>query len=210
MAPTRDGIEYLLWRHHALADGEVTTLYAVQHPRRSTTRVPADVLHMPDGAVSRQRSRDCSPNMPVRSQNRIGGCEDNARLTSRTRDLRRDRPVMARAVSAGIGGDSRHEQDVSALGLRDCPPPAGGSGDLPRDMCGMERCLCRFCGGDCLVHSELLSDGRRASVCLCSLDGRRCRSRPRWNLAAGLERVSPLRSQFHGPHCPSRRSSRRL
>ena len=31
----RDGIEYLLWRH-ALADGEVTTLYAVRYPRRST------------------------------------------------------------------------------------------------------------------------------------------------------------------------------
>jgi len=31
--------EYLLWRH-TLADGEVTTLYAVRHPRRSTrTRV---------------------------------------------------------------------------------------------------------------------------------------------------------------------------
>jgi len=30
-----DGIEYLLWRH-ALEDGEVTTLYAVRYPRRST------------------------------------------------------------------------------------------------------------------------------------------------------------------------------
>ena len=29
------GIEYLLWRH-ALADGEVTTMYAVRYPRRST------------------------------------------------------------------------------------------------------------------------------------------------------------------------------
>jgi hypothetical protein len=37
------GIEYLLWRH-ALADGEVTTLYAVRHPRRSTR---ARVLHFP-------------------------------------------------------------------------------------------------------------------------------------------------------------------
>ena len=34
-APERDGIEYLLWRH-ALADGEVTTLYAVRYPRRLT------------------------------------------------------------------------------------------------------------------------------------------------------------------------------
>ena len=30
-----DGIEYLLWRH-ALDDGEVTTIYAVRYPRRST------------------------------------------------------------------------------------------------------------------------------------------------------------------------------
>jgi hypothetical protein len=30
-----DGIEYLLWRH-ALADGEVTTVYAVRYPVRST------------------------------------------------------------------------------------------------------------------------------------------------------------------------------
>ena len=29
-----DGIDYLLWRH-ALADGEVTTVYAVRYPRRS-------------------------------------------------------------------------------------------------------------------------------------------------------------------------------
>ena len=40
---TRDGIEYLLWRH-TLADGEVTTLYAVRYPRR-LTRVR--VLHFP-------------------------------------------------------------------------------------------------------------------------------------------------------------------
>jgi Phosphodiester glycosidase len=36
-----DGIEYLLWRH-ALPDDEVTTLYAVRHPRRSTR---ARVVH---------------------------------------------------------------------------------------------------------------------------------------------------------------------
>jgi hypothetical protein len=38
-----DGIEYLLWRHE-LAAGEVTTLYAVRHPRRSTR---ARVVHFP-------------------------------------------------------------------------------------------------------------------------------------------------------------------
>lgn len=31
----RDGIEYLLWRQ-TLSDGEVTTVYAVRHPRQST------------------------------------------------------------------------------------------------------------------------------------------------------------------------------
>jgi hypothetical protein len=38
-----DGIEYLLWRH-ALADGEVTTMYAVRYPRRTTR---ARVVHFP-------------------------------------------------------------------------------------------------------------------------------------------------------------------
>jgi Phosphodiester glycosidase len=37
-----DEIEYLLWRH-TLGDGEVTTLYAVRHPRTSRVRV----LHFP-------------------------------------------------------------------------------------------------------------------------------------------------------------------
>jgi hypothetical protein len=39
----QDGIEYLLWRHE-LADGHVTTLYAVRHPRPSTR---ARVVHFP-------------------------------------------------------------------------------------------------------------------------------------------------------------------
>jgi len=39
----RDGIEYLLWRH-ALPEGEVTTMYAVRYPRRSTH---ARVVHFP-------------------------------------------------------------------------------------------------------------------------------------------------------------------
>jgi len=43
IAPARDGIEYLLWRH-ALADGEVTTLYAVRYPKRSTR---ARVVYFP-------------------------------------------------------------------------------------------------------------------------------------------------------------------
>src|SRR5262245_35506633 len=39
----RDGIEYLLWRR-ALADGEVTTLYAVRYPAHSTR---ARVVYFP-------------------------------------------------------------------------------------------------------------------------------------------------------------------
>src|SRR5262249_4942641 len=42
-APAGDAIEYLLWRH-ALAGGEVTTVYAVRYPRRSTR---ARVVHFP-------------------------------------------------------------------------------------------------------------------------------------------------------------------
>ena len=41
--PARDGIEYLLWRQ-ALADGQVTTVYCVRHPRRSTR---VGVVHFP-------------------------------------------------------------------------------------------------------------------------------------------------------------------
>jgi phosphodiester glycosidase len=43
MAPARDGIEYLLERQ-VLADGEVTTLYGVRLPRRSTR---VRVVHFP-------------------------------------------------------------------------------------------------------------------------------------------------------------------
>lgn len=38
-----DGVEYDLWRH-TLEDGEVTTMYAVRHPRRSTR---VRVVHFP-------------------------------------------------------------------------------------------------------------------------------------------------------------------
>jgi hypothetical protein len=42
-AQTRDRIEYLLWRH-VLGDGEVTTVYAVRYPRRTTS---ARVVYFP-------------------------------------------------------------------------------------------------------------------------------------------------------------------
>jgi exopolysaccharide biosynthesis protein len=41
---TRDGIEYLLWRQ-TLTGGEVTTMYAVRYPKRSTR---ARVVHFPE------------------------------------------------------------------------------------------------------------------------------------------------------------------
>lgn len=43
IAPAPDGIEYLLWRR-VLAGGEVTTLYAVRYPRRTTR---ARVVYFP-------------------------------------------------------------------------------------------------------------------------------------------------------------------
>jgi hypothetical protein len=43
MAPARDGIEYLLWRR-VLPGGEVTTMYAVRYPRRTTR---ARVVYFP-------------------------------------------------------------------------------------------------------------------------------------------------------------------
>ena len=42
-AGARDGVEYIL-RRHALADGDVTTLYAVVYPRRS---MRVRVVHFP-------------------------------------------------------------------------------------------------------------------------------------------------------------------
>ena len=39
----RDWIEYVLWRHE-LADGEVTTMYCVRHPRKSTC---VRIVHFP-------------------------------------------------------------------------------------------------------------------------------------------------------------------
>jgi exopolysaccharide biosynthesis protein len=42
--PVVDGLEYLLWRHE-LADGHVTTLYAVRYPRQTTI---VRVVHFPE------------------------------------------------------------------------------------------------------------------------------------------------------------------
>jgi hypothetical protein len=60
---------------------------------------------------------------------------------TRTRDLRRDRPVVVIPGRAGVSGDFRHEQDFSPPACGDYRAPARASGDLPRDVRGMERCL---------------------------------------------------------------------
>ncbi len=60
---------------------------------------------------------------------------------TRTRDLRRDRPVVALPGWAGIGGDLWQEQSFSHRGCGDCRGPAGASGDLVRDVRGMLCCL---------------------------------------------------------------------
>jgi len=63
-------------------------------------------------------------------------CKDGSDGT-RTRDLRRDRPVLVVPGWAGIGGDSRREQGFFAMPLRGLPgaggsfrgPPAGWTRD---------------------------------------------------------------------------------
>ena len=45
---------------------------------------------------------------------------------TRTRDLRRDRPVLVSPGWAGVGGDFRHEQAFSAVVLRGLPGVGGG------------------------------------------------------------------------------------
>jgi len=60
---------------------------------------------------------------------------------TRTRDLRRDRPVLVMPVWAGIGGDYRCQQGFPTVVLRVRRAPAGASGDLLRDQRGMLRCL---------------------------------------------------------------------
>jgi hypothetical protein len=62
---------------------------------------------------------------------------------TRTRDRRRDRPVLALAGCAGIGGDYRRDQVFRLWACGDRRAPAGASGGLLRDERGMLRCLCR-------------------------------------------------------------------
>src|SRR6266542_4982198 len=57
---------------------------------------------------------------------------------TRTRDLRRDGPVMALAGEAGRGGDSRPEQAFPTLALRGLPGLGGYFRRTLRDVRGMD------------------------------------------------------------------------
>ena len=56
---------------------------------------------------------------------------------TRTRDLRRDRPVSVVPGSPRGGGDSRRKQAFRPAPCGDWPGRAGASGDLLRDVCRM-------------------------------------------------------------------------
>jgi hypothetical protein len=56
---------------------------------------------------------------------------------TRTRDLRRDRPVLVVPGWAGIGGDSRPERGFLRWRCGDCRERAGGSVGFLRDLRGM-------------------------------------------------------------------------
>jgi hypothetical protein len=70
----------------------------------------------------------------------VGGAKYGSDGT-RTRDLRRDRPVLALTGWAGICWDCRGEQGFPTVALWVRRVPAGASGDLLRDERGMLRCL---------------------------------------------------------------------
>jgi hypothetical protein len=55
---------------------------------------------------------------------------------TRTRDLRRDRPILVVPTWAGVGGDFRHQQGFPALALRGLP---GASGSFRRPPAGSAR-----------------------------------------------------------------------
>jgi hypothetical protein len=60
---------------------------------------------------------------------------------TRTRDLRRDRPVLVFPHWAGTGGDSRREQGFRAPSCGNPRASAEACGSLLRDERGMTRCL---------------------------------------------------------------------
>src|SRR5215216_142995 len=77
---------------------------------------------------------------------------------TRTRDLRRDRPVMALPGCAGIGGDYRHEKGFSTLVLRGFP---GAAGTFRRPPAGSVRdalVVGTVTSGNCIpTHARLVA-----------------------------------------------------
>jgi hypothetical protein len=69
----------------------------------------------------------------------------------RTRDLRRDRPVLLSPGWPGVCGDYRRKQAFRPWSCGDWRVQAGASGSLVRDQCRMRRCpgseRCRMCAG---------------------------------------------------------------
>jgi hypothetical protein len=88
---------------------------------------------------------------------RFAGTSNDGSDGTRTRDLRRDRPVLLPPGRAGIGGDSRRERDFQPSGCGDYREWAGASGALLRDEGGMWRCLAGERGRDVRARRSLFS-----------------------------------------------------
>jgi len=71
------------------------------------------------------------PNEPARPS--VGETDKHGSDGTRTRDLRRDRPVSAPPGWAGTGADSRRSRGFSLGVVRGLAGPAGASGDVLRD-----------------------------------------------------------------------------
>ena len=103
--------------------------------------------------------RRLSARMVGNRECRFAGTSRGGSDGTRTGDLRRDRPVMARPDGAGIGGDSRREQGLSAVVLRGLPGASGNLRGPWADQRGMHRCpSCKLPGG---VRDAVLSSPDR-------------------------------------------------
>jgi hypothetical protein len=80
-------------------------------------------------------------------------------------------------------GKLPHEQDSLFLSCGDWRAPAGASGGLPRDMCGMRRCLNRELNVNCVRGFAAVALGVPVPKFLCTQGGSRLDLR-RWKRAA--------------------------
>jgi hypothetical protein len=81
---------------------------------------------------------------------------------TRTRDLRRDRPVLVSPALPGMGGDFRRERASSRPGCGDCSAWAAATGALLRDVRGMRSLSHLRTGGMCAGSGNALARARRA------------------------------------------------